>query len=99
MKKFGKMISGRGVIFNPVPQNEQEALEHGNALAYGKDSNYPVGTSGCFNVGISGGCGPGCFVYQNGECGVPEEMVEHLGVRYKDWTLEQHREIYPLTTT
>lgn len=29
---------------------------------------YPVGTDGCFNVGISGGCGEDCFVYKAGDC-------------------------------
>ena len=77
MKKFGKFMTGRGTIFNPVPQNEEEALQHGNALAHGKNSNYPVGTSECFNVGISGGCGPDCFVYQKGECEVGGEMIEN----------------------
>jgi len=99
MKKFGKFLTGRGTIFNDVPKNAEEALQHGNALAYGRNSNYPVGTSGCFNVGISGGCGPECFVYQNGECDVPEEMVEHIGTKYIDWTIEQHREIYPINET
>ena len=39
---------------------------HGNALA--ASGNYPVGTSGCFNVGISGGCGIECYVFLNGDC-------------------------------
>lgn len=60
-----KFISGPGHIFNPAPTNEEEALEHGNALA--RSGNYPVGTSECFNVGISGGCGPECFVYLKGD--------------------------------
>jgi len=99
MKKFGKFMTGRGVIFNDVPQNEEEALQHGNALAHGKNSNYPVGTSECFNVGISGGCGPDCFVYQKGECEVAGEMVEQLepGGKYIDgeWGLKDHYELYP----
>ena len=99
MKKFGKFSTGPGVIFNPVPQNKEEALQHGNALAYGENSNYPVGTSACFNVGISGGCGPDCFVYQAGECEISGEMIEHLepGGKYanSEWTLEQHYELYP----
>lgn len=94
MKK-NKFISGPGAIFNPVPQNEEESIQHGNALASGKDSNYPVGTSGCFNVGISGGCGPECYVYRDGDCDVSGEMIERIGSKYKDWTLEQHYEIYP----
>ncbi len=98
-KKFGKFHTGLGAVFNPVPTNEEEALQHGNALAYGKDSNYPVGTSECFNVGISGGCGIACFVYQKGECDCGDEMVEQLeeGGKYvgEDWSLKEHYELYP----
>jgi len=63
-------------IFNHVPANDDEAVAHGNALA--ASGNYPVGTSECFNVGISGGCGPDCFVYLKGECDEPDEMIERL---------------------
>ena len=28
--------------------------------------------SGCFVVGISGGCGPDCYVYQEGDCPEPD---------------------------
>ena len=95
MKKFGKFITGRGTIFNPVPTNEEESQQHGNALAYGKDSNYPVGTSNCFNVGISGGCGPKCFIYQTGECEVADEMVEALkDGKYPGFSLNDHYAIY-----
>lgn len=71
-----KFIKGPLHIFNPVPANEEESLAHGNALA--ASGNYPVGTSGCFNVGISGGCGPDCFVYLKGKCDEPQEMIERL---------------------
>ena len=72
-----KFRGGRFHIFNPVPQNEAEAIAHGNALA--KSGNYPVGTSECFNVGISGGCGLNCFVYLKGECDEPQEMLPLAG--------------------
>lgn len=85
-----KFISGPGHIFNPVPTNEEEAVAHGNALA--KSGNYPVGTSGCFNVGISGGCGPECFVYLKGECDEPGEMVERLET---DEEVKLHWRLYP----
>lgn len=71
-----RFYKGPAHIFNPVPRNAEEALAHGNALA--ASGNYPVGTSACFNVGISGGCGPTCFVYLNGECKEPQEMVPRL---------------------
>ena len=84
-----KFVSGPFHIFNPVPTNEEESLAHGNALA--KSGNYPVGTSECFNVGISGGCGPECFVYLKGECEVSEEMIERLET---DAEMDLHRELY-----
>lgn len=83
-----KFISGPFHIFNPVPKNDEEALAHGNALA--KSGNYPVGTDACFNVGISGGCGPDCFVYLRGECGEPQEMVDKL----EPHELKLHEELY-----
>lgn len=61
-----KFSRGPGHIFNPTPTNEAEAVAHGNAMA--ASGNYPVGTSECFNVGISGGCGRECFVFKKGEC-------------------------------
>jgi hypothetical protein len=74
--KYGKFKTGKAHIFNDVPKNEEEALQHGNALA--TSGNYPVGTSKCFNVGISGGCNPECFVYLKGKCKEPQEMIERL---------------------
>ena len=94
-KKFGKFLSGKGAIFNDVPASDEESLQHGNALAHGVNSNYPVGTSPCFNVGISGGCGPECFEYQRGGCEVAEEMVDAIkDNKYPDFTLEEHYQIY-----
>jgi len=83
-----KFTHGPFHIFNPVPENEEEAIAHGNALA--ASGNYPVGTSECFNVVISGGCGPDCFVYLKGECDEPEEMVERL----EPGELELHQSLY-----
>lgn len=81
-------ISGPGHIFNPVPTSHEECVAHGNALA--NSGNYPVGTSDCFNVGISGGCGPDCFVYLEGRCEVPQEMLPRLSKK----ELEMHHELY-----
>lgn len=88
MRKF---ISGPGHIFNPVPANKEEALAHGNALAC--SGNYPVGTSECFNVGISGGCGMECYIYLDGRCGEPQEMVTRRGM--SDEELDRHANLYP----
>lgn len=84
-----KFISGPGHIFNPVPSSHQEAVAHGNALA--RSGNYPVGTSDCFNVGISGGCGEDCFVYLERRCEVSYEMIPRLD----NGGLKLHYKLYP----
>lgn len=94
--KFGRWASTKKrdaaeplkLLFEPAPRNELEAVQHGNALA--NTGNYPVGTSECFNVGISGGCGPDCFVYRKGACGEPQEMLPGLD----DDGLKLHAELY-----
>jgi len=73
-RRYGKYSTGPAHIFNKPPTNEEEAVQHGNAMA--ASGNYPVGTSGCFNVGISGGCGSDCFVYKKGECPEPQEIED-----------------------
>lgn len=78
------------LLFEYPPQNEKEAIQHGNALA--NTGNYPVGTDNCFNVGISGGCCPKCFVYLNGECSEPQEMIHQL--KSVD-EIRLHGELYP----
>ena len=84
-----KFISGPGHIFNPTPTSHDEAVAHGNALA--RSGNYPVGTSDCFNVGISGGCGTNCFVYLEGRCDVSSEMIPRL----EKEEVKLHYELYP----
>ena len=94
--KFGRWASMRRIdaadpmklLFEQAPRNELEALQHGNALA--NTGNYPVGTSECFNVGISGGCGPDCFVYLKGQCGEPQEMLPGMDAN----GLKLHAELY-----
>lgn len=76
--RFGRWASKRkrdsaepiALIFEEAPKNELEAQQHGNALA--ATGNYPAGTSDCFNVGIAGGCGAGCFVFRAGRCPEPD---------------------------
>lgn len=85
-----QFFAGPFHIFNPVPRNEEEAVLHGNALA--ASGNYPVGTSECFNVGISGGCGKDCFVYLKGECSEPGEMIEQLTGSEEVY---RHHDLYP----
>lgn len=87
MKK--KFITGAGCVFNDTPTSREESLAHRNALA--ASGNYPVGTSECFNVGISGGCGPECYIYSEGSCEEPQEMIPRLN----DEELKEHMELYP----
>lgn len=95
-EKFGKWHSDRKInsadefklLSMGSPQSAEEVLQHGNALA--NTGNYPVGTSECFNVGISGGCGPECYIYLEGRCEVPSEMLPRL---YPD-EIERHYKIY-----
>ena len=86
-------LSELGMSLMGGPKNAKEALQHGNALA--ANGNYPLGTSDCFNVGISGGCGTDCFVYREGLCDVPEEMVARLETKEDTDT---HNELYPKAT-
>ena len=94
--KFGRWASTLKIdaadpmklIFEQAPRNELEAAQHGNALA--NTGNYPVGTSECFNVGISGGCGPDCFVYKKGQCTEPQEMLPGMDAD----GLKLHAELY-----
>lgn len=87
---YGKYAIGPCHIFNSPPTNKKEALQHGNALA--ASGNYPVGTSECFNVGISGGCGLDCYIYREGRCESSSEMISELKGQDQ---LEQHYELYP----
>jgi hypothetical protein len=95
--KFGRWHSSEKInsaseiklLFEKPPANPEEVVQHGNALA--NTGNYPVGTSECFNIGISGGCGPECYVYLEGRCGEPQEMIPRL---IGD-ELKRHYEIYP----
>jgi len=48
------------------------------------------GTRECFNVGMSGGCGPDCSVYLRGECSESQEIIALL---YTD-ELERHWSLY-----
>lgn len=73
--RFGDFATGGGVIYNKAPTNEDEVIQHGNALA--ASGNYPVGTSACFNIGIAGGCGQDCFVFKDGDCDVEQEIKDN----------------------
>jgi len=70
---YGKYLTGQGAIFNSAPTNEEESKQFANALA--ASGNYPVDPGECMTVGIAGGCGKNCFVYQKGECPEPDEII------------------------
>jgi hypothetical protein len=55
------------------PTNDNQAAAHANALTR-IDSGIMLCADGCFNVGIAGGCGHNCYVYQAGDCPEPDEM-------------------------
>jgi len=57
--------------YKPV-ETLEDVANAGQAMAF-IDGNYPAGMPDCFVVGISGGCGPTCPVYQDGRCDEPGE--------------------------
>lgn len=50
-----------------------------------------IGTSDCHKVGIMGGCGLDCWVYQKGKCPVPDEMISRFET---EEDRENHSELY-----
>ena len=87
-----KYSSELDLIFGGSPKNQEESDQYANVLA--KD-NYPAGLDGCFTVGISGGCGMECFVYQNGECEFADEFLCENFKDMSDKELEEFLELYP----
>lgn len=51
----------------------EDVSNMGNAMAQ-IDGHYPLGMSGCYVVGLNGGCGLDCPVYLEGDCGEPQEF-------------------------
>jgi len=80
-------------VLKPYPVKKITTLEDvnnmGNAMAY-IDGGYPVGMSGCYVVGINGGCGLDCPIYLEGECGEPQEFLPLEGA-----DLEFYNDHYP----
>ena len=65
------------LVYTESPKSKEESSKYGNLLY--KSGSYPAGTSDCFNVGISGGCGIECFVFVSGGCEEPQEIkAEHV---------------------
>lgn len=65
-------------VLSPLRSKKISTMEDvnnmGNAMAF-IDGGYPAGMSGCFVVGINGGCGLDCPVYLEGDCGEPQEFL------------------------
>lgn len=38
-----------------------------------------IGADDCHKVGIMGGCGVNCWIYQKGECEIADEIAEVKG--------------------
>jgi len=98
----GQLIKCSKEVFGGFGETQANALIHkpiktmedvnnmGNAMAQ-IDGHYPVGMSGCYVVGLNGGCGLDCPVYLEGECDEPGEMVNDSMSRDEK---ERHVELY-----
>lgn len=75
------------LISKPI-RTMEDVSNMGNAMAQ-IDGHYPVGMSGCYVVGLNGGCGIECPVYLEGDCGEPQEMVGLF-----DEDLTRHIDLY-----
>ena len=80
------------LLYCGSPTNEEEVLQHANALV---SDGHMLCTDPCHNIGISGGCGLECFVYLKGECDEPDAMIEGL----EGEEIVRHIELYWKPTT
>jgi hypothetical protein len=69
---FG-VTQANALLSKPI-KTMQDVSDMGNAMA-NIDGGYPVGMSGCYVVGLNGGCGLDCPVYLEGDCGEPQEFL------------------------
>lgn len=73
-----KVYGGFGANPSKAIKTMEDVSNAGNAMA-NIDGHYPVGMSGCFVVGINGGCGYECPVFLSGDCDeFQEEMLKDL---------------------
>ena len=74
-----KVFDGYGA--NPLKpiKTMEDVGNAGNAMAF-IDGHYPAGMSGCFVVGINGGCGFSCPVFNEGVCDEPSgfELADYM---------------------
>lgn len=59
--------------FKPI-ETLEDVAHKGNVMAK-IDGGYPVGMSGCYVVGLNGGCGVTCPVFRAGDCELPDEFT------------------------
>jgi len=89
IKSFGRTQIGSGLVTKKI--KTMEDVNHmGNAMA-NIDGHYPVGMTGCYVVGINGGCGMDCPVYLKGECEEPQEFEGHFETKEEE---ARHFELY-----
>lgn len=88
-KTYGKYNERNPYSMADSPKNEEESRDYANALH--SSGYYPAGLDGCFTVGISGGCGLDCWVYQEGKCDTHVEMIDRLET---DEDREGYEELY-----
>ncbi len=69
-------------------------LEFGSTLN-DLDDRLPKGRGDCFDVGIWGGCGNGCPVFQRGDCeNIDDITLQYLQEDFTDEEIEELREYY-----
>jgi len=86
---FGEVAASGGLLTKEIKTMEDIA-NMANAMSE-IDGHYPRGMSGCFVVGINGGCGPTCPVYLAGQCDESDEMIPRLD---DEDEIERHYELY-----
>lgn len=88
---FGETQVAGSFTTKPIKTME-DVNNMGNAMAQ-IDGHYPVGMSGCYVVGLNGGCGLDCPVYLDAECGNPGEMSDG-GNNLSEEEVRLHIEMY-----
>jgi len=87
---FGE-TQAEGFVGSHKPIRTMEDVNNmGNAMAQ-IDGHYPVGMSGCYVVGLNGGCGLDCPVYLEGDCGEPQEFEGHFDTEKQELL---HKDLY-----
>jgi len=86
---FGETQVAGSLASKPIKTME-DVNNMGNAMAQ-IDGHYPTGMSGCYVVGLNGGCGLDCPVYLEGDCGEPQEFEGNFSTKDEELL---HAELY-----